>query len=296
MPAASTRLFAILARKSRRAVVLRRGPSKRVALIAWDRATDEFEVGQWLKGRIYERRCDLSPAGFKFIYFAANWKEPYQSWTAISRPPWLTAVALWPKGDAWGGGGEFMSETSVQLNHPMYQMKLADGFTLPRHVRVAPLGPRSGGGEDFPLYARLLERGGWSVVDRGKAHEHDQDGEVRFRYDPPFVARRPNPRASRNAPELRMVLHGMGERAGRWYALDHALVDAKGAETTLARTDWADWDDTGDLLFAKGGELFRVPFRPARARPIDVADARSIADFSALHFTARESPLDARRW
>lgn len=58
-PTFPARLHVLLAQGGSRAVVLRRGPSKDVCLIAWDRGRDTFEEGQWLRGRIYERRCDL---------------------------------------------------------------------------------------------------------------------------------------------------------------------------------------------------------------------------------------------
>ncbi len=57
------RLFIIVARKSHAAVIFRRGPAKWVQLIKWNTKTDTFEAGQWFHGRIYERRCDLSPDG-----------------------------------------------------------------------------------------------------------------------------------------------------------------------------------------------------------------------------------------
>jgi hypothetical protein len=63
VPEPSTRLHVLLARRSGRGVVLRRGPSERVALVAWDTDRHGFELGQWFHGRIYERRCDLSPSG-----------------------------------------------------------------------------------------------------------------------------------------------------------------------------------------------------------------------------------------
>src|SRR5688572_2426031 len=66
------RLHVLLAREAAYAIVFRRGPSKEVCTIGWNRATDEFSVGQWLKGRIYERRADLSPDGKLLIYFASN--------------------------------------------------------------------------------------------------------------------------------------------------------------------------------------------------------------------------------
>ena len=69
---ATARLFVIRAREAPLAVIFRRGPSKQVRLISWNTDTDDFEGGQWFKGRIYERRCDLSPDGRYLIYFAAD--------------------------------------------------------------------------------------------------------------------------------------------------------------------------------------------------------------------------------
>ncbi len=67
----------------------------------WDRQCDRFQLGQWLKGRIYERRSDLSPDGKYLIYFAMNgrWQsEACGAWTAISQAPYLKAIAIFPKG------------------------------------------------------------------------------------------------------------------------------------------------------------------------------------------------------
>ena len=65
------------------------------------------------KGRIYERRCDLSPDGQLLGYFAADRLSGFGTWTAVSRPPFLTALALWPKGDAWGGGAFFQDSCNL---------------------------------------------------------------------------------------------------------------------------------------------------------------------------------------
>nr|MCH9684422.1 hypothetical protein [Deltaproteobacteria bacterium] len=123
------RLYAILARSSETAVVFRRGPTKQVQLWRWHRRRDEFERGQWLAGRVYERRCDLSPDGTLLVYFAAKYKGPYSTYTVISRPPYFTALALFPKDDTWGGGGLFAGPRRLSLNHRApEQMQLADGF------------------------------------------------------------------------------------------------------------------------------------------------------------------------
>ena len=67
------RLHTILARRGPNAVIFRRGPSDKVAVVGWDRSNDTFTLGQWLRGRIYPLRCDLSPKGEYLIYFAAKY-------------------------------------------------------------------------------------------------------------------------------------------------------------------------------------------------------------------------------
>ena len=119
MPKFPARVHPILARKANTAVIIRRGPSKSVCTMLWDRTRDTFMPGQWLRGRIYERRCDLSPDGRHFIYFAMNgkWGGPLKgSWTAISRAPYLKALALWPWGDCWNGGGLFLTDSRFWRN------------------------------------------------------------------------------------------------------------------------------------------------------------------------------------
>src|SRR6185369_7215779 len=144
VPKRSTRIFAILARAAPVGVILRRGPSKQVLLLKWQLGSDTLEAGQWFKGRIYERRCDLSPSGALFLYFAAKHRPPFGTWTAISKPPTLTALALWPKGNAWGGGGVLESELAIALNHRPGEDELAPGFQLRRRMRVTPFGADPG--------------------------------------------------------------------------------------------------------------------------------------------------------
>lgn len=158
------RIYAILARRASLAIVFRRGPSKNLLLIKWNTSNDEFEFGQWFKRRIYERRCDLSPEGDLLLYFAANYRKPFYSWSAVSRPPFLTALAFWPKGDAWGGGGHFLSRKRIALNHGADEMELAGNSALPRKLSVEQFGDRPGWGEDDPVWWERLKRDGWALV------------------------------------------------------------------------------------------------------------------------------------
>ena len=63
MPEAPCRLFVYLAREAPMAVVLRRGPTDWARLSLWHTDSDRVEHGQCLKGRVYERRSDLSADG-----------------------------------------------------------------------------------------------------------------------------------------------------------------------------------------------------------------------------------------
>jgi hypothetical protein len=285
-------LYCHLARDAPVGVIFRRGPSKRVLLISWNTRTDTFRIGQWLKGRIYERRCDLSPSGQRLLYFAANYKPPYQTWTAVSRPPFLKALALWPKGDAWGGGGLFRSESDIELNHRDGALTPAEDLLPPRHVRVGPFGDHSGAGEDDPLWSTRLSRDGWRLVQNGSPHERDHAARRWMDFDPPIIWAK-GQGSGRGRWELRSVISGLNERGGPWYVVRHELAETEsGHRIDLGRSDWADWCHSGDLLFSIGGSLFRLS--PTEGARID--DAHLLKDFSDLSFAECEAPEAARSW
>ena len=282
----TVRLHVILARDSPRAVVFRRGPSKQVLVLTWDTENDRIEEGQWLKGRIYERRCDVSPDGKLLVYFAAKHRPPYGTWTAISRPPFLTARALWPKGDAWGGGGLFQSNRELLLNHWANQMELAPDFALPRNFTVRPFGPHSGWGEDDPIWATRMERDGWIRASGGAPRRGPSDAKVWIDYDPPVIWEKRNLRDPRYL--LRFSILGIKEQQGPWYLTEHSVVDAEAGKTRIfPRSDWADWSRGGDLLLASGGCLYRGR---------GIAEPALVADLRDRRFHAVESPAAARKW
>jgi hypothetical protein len=291
------RLFVLLARKAPRAVIFRRGPSAQVGLYLWHLDTDRIEPGQWLKGRIYERRCDLSPDGKHLVYFCAQWRKPMQTWTAISRPPWLTALALWPKGDAWGGGGLWDDDASIAVSHAPSPITPMEGSVLPRKVKVRELG--LGHGEDAPIWSERMRREGWRCTVRGKSGAPDFGESPVWKLDPPNEWEKASP--TDRARVLTMRVHAVAERSGRdsegdWYVIDHVVREsgARGRVTELAlgRSEWADWAPSGDLLFAQGGVLHRLPRRFGLERE----KARVVADLRADRFVARRAPKEARVW
>ena len=179
------RIHAILAREADKAVVFRRGPSSKTAILEWDLKADKFKLGQWFYGSFYPYRCDISPDGRHLVYFAAKYGrgssidkyiaeraeaeegpssvyyyrkykeiaadaktgkeierqvragEYYDcSWTAVSRVPYLKAFDLWFNGSGWNGGGLFVDNKRVAINHLPHtkDVKRAGG----RFVEVAP--------------------------------------------------------------------------------------------------------------------------------------------------------------
>ena len=274
-----TRLWVLLARKSDVALILRRGPSKQVLAIRWHRKDDTFYLGQWLKGRIYEHRCDLSPSGDLLLYFAASHKGPYRSWSALSRPPFLTALALWPKGDCWGGGGRFESEREFSLNHLPHQTSLAETFQLPKRFTVAPIQGTPGCVFD---HDSSLTRDGWNLVEPGEF-----SGMLKMKS--PRIWSKLQPKGGRVQLQLSFVKFA-GTRDVRPVTVA-AVVDAKSILLDLGPIDWVDWDRNGDLLHSNGGCIYRSKFRGNR-----LEEPVSLLDTAGYKFREHKPSKEAVTW
>ena len=124
------------------AAILRRGPSKWVRLLSWNTITDTVEAGSWFNGRIYENGCSVSPDGKLFAYFATKYhgtktRGVDYAWTAVGRLPWLTALALWPQSDTWGGRTRFIDDQTLMIDCPHWE-DLTTKDCLPEGFRVMP--------------------------------------------------------------------------------------------------------------------------------------------------------------
>jgi hypothetical protein len=287
------RLYVLLARRAPVGVVFRRGPSGKVLLIKWNLKQDTFEAGQWLKGRIYERRGDLSPDGDLLIYLAAKYNLPLRTWTAISKPPYLKALALWKNSGTWGGGGLFESSKQIQLNHRSYRMVLEEGFSLPKSMSVQPLGEHSGSGEDDPIWSTRLARDGWKLTQWSQQTKDDREAKVWIEYDPPIVWEKPHPYWPKKYV-LKMSRLGISEKDGPWHVIDHDLIGPDGNIGSIGRSEWADWAPNGDLLFSQSGCLYRLSPEKQRFGPIE--SSRIIGDFNSLSFEPIVAPAESSVW
>lgn len=271
----AARLHVLMARDSQTALVIRRGPSKKVCTIGWDRRDDTFHLGQWLNGRIYERRSDLSPNGKYFIYFAMNahWdSESKGAWTAISHVPYLKAVALYPKGNCWHGGGLFLSNDSFWLNDARQHSVLFETKAIKPASDYFPDAPVRNH-ECLSVYYPRLIRDGWNYI--GKESGKGSPAVFEKQFDKNWI--------------LRKLAHSeihKQQRKGVYYDT-HVLVNiATGKHLPYPRWEWAEVD-SGRLLWAEQGRLFSSQL--SATKPVKVTE---LHDFNSYEFQRIEAPYE----
>ncbi|MEL7226617.1 MAG: hypothetical protein AAF810_08315 [Cyanobacteria bacterium P01_D01_bin.36] len=268
------RIHVLLATDAPVGLVIRKGPSKQVATIGWNLKTDQFELGQWLKGRIYERRSDLSPDGKYFIYMAMNgrWhQEAKGAWTAISRRPYLKALTLHPKGDCWNGGGLWTDNGKYWLNDGYgHQAALYQTSEVKRDSDFVPTG--GVGSECLGVYYPRLLRDGWQFIERQEISKSSHIDIFEKRVSNSWV--------------IRKVGHGQTNApAGKsCYWDEHVLVNKTG--TNIECPDW-EWADVrgGALLWAEAGKLYR-----GRIKGSGLHRVKEIYDFNPMKFSAITAP------
>lgn len=272
---ASTTLHILLARDAPLGLVIRRGPSKRVCALAWDRETDRFVPGQWLNGRIYERRCDLSPDGKYFIYLAADYsgrkRKVGKSWTAISRAPFLKALALFENMGTWNGGGLFTSNRTYWWNAGHARQAHLETTKLSRDTTAYPSGLLENN-EDLGVYYRRLERDGWAWS--GPRPSHWAGPQV-------FEKALPGGWTLRKLANIEDSLRE--NRSCYWDK--HELVHPEERKTLESPNwAWADWD-RHRLVWTTEGQLWA-----ALLTREGLADQTMLHDFSQMLFEKIQAP------
>lgn len=262
------RLTVLAASDADVAVVLRRGPTDWARLSLWDTGSDTLVHGGWVHARVDGRRCDLSPDGRLFVAFLAahgrthrpdapdGWRS--DTWVAISRPPWWTALALWWNGTTWDHGGFFPDARSCSVGPGE-----PDAGQLPAWFDAAARLPAPRPGPDWttatvPHNRRL--RDGWLEVDPGWWERPLADGAV-------AVARE--------------AAHGTGHTGTETAIRRGEAIEPLGAGASLAV------DRRGRALVGRGGRL----------EVHDGSDlVRVVEDLSRQRPDPRPAPAAAGRW
>lgn len=259
-PPPPPRLHIIPATGSDKALVLRRGPTMRVASCLWDRKRGTVELGQWLQARIFEHRCDLSPDGTHMIIFA---RRGGKNWTAISRAPWLTAVGYYPQASTWGGGGAFVDNARVIFNSPFVNPDMPDGLI----AAASDAHPASTDGFHMGgSYPAMMQARGW----------RDGGGTPK------------DPRLSKDLPRG-WTLHlrfGLGVRSPS--KIREPIYGLERKDQTIETGDWEWAEPWGKgVQFARNGALWFAPFTKA-----GLGSAEIIHDFTDMVFENREAPYE----
>lgn len=238
------RLFVYLAREAPVGVVLRRGPSDWARLSLWHTDDDWFEHGQWMRARVFERRSDLSPDGSLFVAFVRGSAGPTQdntdTWVALSRPPWFTALALWFVGGTYYTGGYFPDRNQLWLGWDSPQ---PDQGRLPTWLEMTierpPYIDGTNDWTDRTVWMNRLLRDGWTR----------REGAV------PETWERASP-AGDLTLAMRIVTNTDFRAYGGRYVIEYAVrTEPGGPEIELGRATWADWDQRGRLIVARDGLL-----------------------------------------
>ncbi len=264
------RLHVLMASKAPLAVVLRRGPTRHVCIVLWNRADDTFQLGQWLKGRIYERCSDLSPDGKSLITYVSKGHEEDVGyfWMAISEAPYLKAHVLTSgigrcfRGAIWVGNTRYWDDRQWigedHYSHPLYSR--VDEYECPW-----PLG--SSGSFGATYFARHI-RDGWLLLAEVARNER----EFHYQFQKFLVA----------GWELHKEYNDRSYARGvEAYSLCHPELKRV---NDFPNWKWADWD--GDrLVWATEGRL-----ETGTLTSVGLTDIRVLKDFNDMKFEAIKAP------
>ncbi|CAK6694314.1 hypothetical protein BBFGKLBO_01618 [Synechococcus sp. CBW1107] len=183
------RIYCIPATEAPVIAVFRRGPSNWSHVGRWDLAERRYEPGAWFRGRIFPRRSDLSPDGRFLSYFAhkpsAIW-EYGETYVAVSKLPWLTALAALRTCGTWTRGFYFTEDQDNQI---------LQGRQLPIPYGLAPI----------PVVQFANERRrGWTETEDSPRRAQDDAG------DHPRNARIWNARLAETACSVQRASAGPG--------------------------------------------------------------------------------------
>ena len=236
-------IHVIRAARAPAAVVFRRGPSRWWHIARWHLDTGDIEGGAWFHGTLYPRRCDLSPDGELLSYFALKsshreflGKTGLQTYSAVSKAPWLFALAAWSEMGTWTRGYHFIEGSPDEGAYLIDFPEVGDLEPMKKRYRLVRTDPLQ--------YTTELRRGWVEHEQCPPRKPSDMWDEQRS-----VILTRSSPDGKR-----RLVLTDQGwegRATGRVEGRSPLFRLEKGRKTTeLPGAAWADWDSVGRLLIA----------------------------------------------
>lgn len=241
-PPVAPRLYAIVAREAPVAVVFRRGPSKWWHIMKWDLARPAIEHGAWFKGKLYPRRCAISPDGKLLCYFALR-TNPVTNWStyfAVSKLPWLRALCAWDTLGTYTSGCCSYSRTELGISGAAGTKPTEGEF----HGTVTDTLP------DYSIF-NVEVSNGWepttSLRSRLSGDYYELPESWRKSKSPELAIR-----DGRNRYTLRMLpcSRASGEPSIEGRVVTYFLEANDGTIHHLDDVAWAEWDHQDRLLLA----------------------------------------------
>lgn len=247
------RLFCITDPDARIAVVIQKQPKKWWLLGRWDLINGRYEEGAWFRGTLYPQRCDVSVGGRWFSYFALKYGSQWAAggnYVAVSRLPWLNALAAWRESGTWSRGVHFVPDADGEMPRP----DVGDASPL-----KAICGMRFTAAAQFATERRRGWRESATSPQREETDDWDQLRSA-------VVMEKPSPISSSVVLSVRGMFEAFREAPDPWapdptaYRLNH-----NGEEFVLPGTQWADWTCEGNLAVATAAGQLRILDRQGRS-------------------------------
>ncbi len=311
MKAPSCEIFGIVARDAPRIVLFRHGPSGHNQLILWLTDRDEFIRGQWLKARLCPS-IDLSPNGSLLVYSAKRYGSTERCWTAISRPPFFSALVAWSVSSHFDYGGIFEANDIVRLFGAGPDTPTLTGYA-PETLKIQ-YGPSP---RTFAEQAAAFElRSQWRIHaqmvrkwEKDPAARH-VDIPLQSNTTPDSGSRQLpcvcvpweplsepiRPRDSEDLRSLTLVRQGGGfeiRKLASYWSLKTVILSHQQSHSqyVLRGINWIVVDGRDRVIFTLGGCVLACRANPQGEPVIEI-----LADFTSDRFESIPPPDSAMRW
>jgi hypothetical protein len=261
---AACRLHVLLAKNADIGIVFRRGPAAWWHILKWDLANLSLEPGAWLQGTLYPARSAVSNDGMVIAYYAMH--GSWNTYLALSKPPWLKALCAWKTAGTWTTGAYFKSDGTLCAFGALCEEQPFHGS--------CPFPFKFGGTDINWNRAREFQfmMNGWQpkAVDMSAENFNPGPNEVI--------------ELSKNSPQdPRLALNKYSEFGSCLYSITYP--DSQ--EIHLSDVVWADFDRKGRLVIASvTGEL----------RICEINDSNLATVFSRNLNSLKPTPVQAPEW
>ncbi len=205
----------------------------------YNKSKETFILGSRFYGKLYPEKCDISPDGRYFLYFAMRgtsqekYKKEMYCWTAICRPPNITAQFILEHNDTWFGGGRFIDERKLFINSGYEKINT----------------------KKFGQYSIVTEGscGNWEIGKGWKLTETQKSDLKYYNYVVPKYWEKSKGKIT---IKRKLEYDELYSKRGRFDMYSYTIIDNKTQnEIPLANCTWIDFDNFGRIITGQGSKI-----------------------------------------